>query len=352
MLQRLFSRGFRIGALGAVVLFSASQGQSEPDHSKTRKACGAARKSAHALEEDGHLRQAREAYVSCSKATCSPVVRQDCTTHYAQLAHDIPSIVPLVTDEAGTPLVDVQVMMDEVLLASKLDGRSILVDPGMHEFTFSTASGVLLTQQILIVQGQRNQPISVAVNTKTKQGQKRTLAPTVAMSPAVDAKSVLERSSGAKPPFDEPAAEKPADKVTEKATPEKEAPTKERIETSDAAEAALPEVRKSAGPGPVPYVLGAVGLAGLGAGGLLFYWGRKDNSLLSQCSPDCPQASVDHVRKIYLASDVALGAGLAAFGTGVVWLIAGSGPSKEKSPYAFDVKPSPAGAMATVSGSF
>jgi len=65
-----------------------------------------------------------------------------------------------------------------------------------------------------------------------------------------------------------------------------------------------------------------------------------------------PQESVDHVRRIYLASDVALGAGLAAFGTGVIWLIAGSGPSKEKSPYAFDVKPSSAGALATVSGSF
>src|SRR5882724_2202806 len=182
MLQRLVSRGFRIGALGAVVLFSASQGQSEPDHSKTRKACGGARKAARAFEADGHLRQARETYESCSKAICSPVVRQDCTTRYAQLAHDIPTIVPLVTDEAGTPLVDVQVTMDGAPIASRLDGRSIAVDPGMHEFSFSTASGVLLTQQIMIVQGQRNQPIAVAVDTKNKQGQKRTLAATVAFS--------------------------------------------------------------------------------------------------------------------------------------------------------------------------
>jgi len=49
------------------------------------------------------------------------------------------------------------------------------------------------------------------------------------------------------------------------------------------------------------------GLASLGAGGLLFYWGRKDNSLLTGCSPNCPQSSVDHVRKIYLASDRSAG---------------------------------------------
>jgi len=38
----------------------------------------------------------------------------------------------------------------------------------------------------------------------------------------------------------------------------------------------------------------------------------------------------------------------------VIWLVAGSSPSKEKSPggYAFDVKPSSSGALATVSGSF
>jgi len=109
--------------------FRRARAKASRNHSKTRKACGGARKAARAFEADGHLRQARETYESCSKAICSPVVRQDCTTRYAQLAHDIPTIVPLVTDEAGTPLVDVQVTMDGAPIASRLDGRSIAVDP-------------------------------------------------------------------------------------------------------------------------------------------------------------------------------------------------------------------------------
>jgi len=96
-------------------------------------------------------------------------------------------------------------------------------------------------------------------------------------------------------------------------------------------------------------------LAGLGAYGAFTYWGRKDNQLLGNCSPNCSPDSVDHIRKLYLGADIAGGIGAAALATSLIWFIA-SPSSKEKAPsqasYRFDVQPSPSGGYASVSGSF
>jgi hypothetical protein len=75
--------------------------------------------------------------LTCAKATCGGLLKQQCTNLYMQLESDIPSVVPLVTDDAGAPRVDVQVTMDGEVLTSRLDGRSLRVDPGLHEFSFS-----------------------------------------------------------------------------------------------------------------------------------------------------------------------------------------------------------------------
>ncbi len=103
-----------------------------------------------------------------------------------------------------------------------------------------------------------------------------------------------------------------------------------------------------------PYLLGGFGLASLGAYGMFTYWGKKDNDLLSRCAPDCSPASLDHIRKLYLVADISLGVGVVALGA-ATWVALSSGSSKEKpteTAYVVDVKPTPSGAFATVSGSF
>jgi hypothetical protein len=348
-----------MGALGAALCLSARTGSSEPDKadkakvSAERRACGLAYRAAIQLEQSAHLRQAKDQLLACSKASCGAVIKQRCTSHYAQLEADIPSVVPLVSDENGEPRTDVQVSIDNEVLTSKIDGRSLPVDPGVHEFSFTADGSVLATQKIMIVQGQRNRPISVSLQ-KDKHGKRVILAPTPG-APALDAKASLDKPGVDK---DRQALEKndretpPPDKA-EKAAPESAASEKAASEASPDAPAL--EVKSKGGPGAMPYLLGTIGLAGLGGAGLLTYWGRKDNESLAQCSPDCSQASVDHIRKLYLASDISLGVGAAALVTSVIWFIAAPS-SKEKPPsqasYQFDVRPAPAGGFATVSGRF
>ena len=95
------------------------------------------------------------------------------------------------------------------------------------------------------------------------------------------------------------------------------------------------------------------GAAALAA--VLTYWGRKDNALLSSCAPNCSQASIDHIRKLYVAADVSLGVGAAALATSVVLFLTSPSP-REKSPidarYRVHVAPAPSGGFAALSGSF
>jgi len=105
----------------------------------------------------------------------------------------------------------------------------------------------------------------------------------------------------------------------------------------------------------LPYALGGVGVAALAAGGLLTYWGNKDNSdLQSQCRPRCPPDSGNHVHTLYIASDVAWGVGAATLG--LTALLFATSRSKEAvprpAPVAVDVHPTSTGAFGTITGAF
>jgi hypothetical protein len=334
MFQRhLIRRTLQLGACGAAILLSATPGTTAPEKATKadKRACKEAYKGAQEREQANHLREARELLLTCSKATCSAFLKQECSAKYTQLNADIPTVVPIVTDDAGALRVDVQVKMDGEMLTSQLDGHALAVDPGLHEFSFSTGGSIFATQKILIVQGQRNRTISVST-----QPSKKTLAASVLPAPPVE--TVAEPSRA--------ASEKPAPRrlVTSKSTPHEAEP-----ETT-----APPRDMERAGVSALTYVLGGVGVAAVGTGALLLVWGNKDNDGLAQCSPSCQPASVDRVRTLYTAADISFGVGVASLG--VATYLFATRPLQEKpathAAYHFDVQPTPSGAFATVSGQF
>jgi hypothetical protein len=107
----------------------------------------------------------------------------------------------------------------------------------------------------------------------------------------------------------------------------------------------------------LPYIVGGVGVVGIGGYALLYTMAKTDNnSLLEQCWPSCSAARLDRVRNLYLASNVSLGVGVAAMGTATfLFFQMNSGsdkPAKHAASYVFDVTPSRAGVVATVAGVF
>jgi len=300
-------------------------------------------------EQAGHLKQARELFIGCAKASCGSPLRDECTTRFTQLSTDIPSIVPVVTDDAGNPQTDVEVRVDGERLTSSLDGHSFLLDPGVREFSFSREGRVFATQRLMIVQGQRNRLVSVstqpAVETTTRRPAKvKKPAASVAVAAATEAA---------------PAA--PAEAAEPKVAPHEPDLTPhpraaEQKSDEPQLNLASEETESSSGVPKLTYALSATGVAALGAGALLIYWGRKDNDKLAGCSSDatnCPHSTVDHIHNLYLGANIAIGVGLASL-AGAYWAYAhhNAKDSESHEAYRFDVQPTKSGAVASIGGSF
>jgi hypothetical protein len=102
------------------------------------------------------------------------------------------------------------------------------------------------------------------------------------------------------------------------------------------------------------YVVAGTGLAAIGTSLLLVYWGSHDNEKLNRCAPDCNPDSVRHIRRMYIASDITMGAGVAALGV-ATWLLVSDLTEDQAAPrsaYSLDVKPLRSGAFAAFGGAF
>jgi hypothetical protein len=340
---------------------TAGAGNAEPSPAglpKGERLCVAAFRSAQEHEQAGQLADAKQQWLKCARATCGSFLKQECTTRYTQLDTDIPSVVPVVTDDSGAPRTDVEVRIDGELVASQLDGRALPVDPGMHEFSFTNAGNVFAKQKLMILQGQRNRQISASLRSPGRRAAGKVKTAVAAADkpdvPATEAAAIKDQAK------DEPEAAS-SDEGSE--------PKSERLPHAKAS-APDADVAVAAGAGtdldePPPankhalsYVLGGAGLAGIGAGALMIYWGRKDNDLLSQCSPGCSPAQVSHIRTMYLAGDITMGVGVASLAASyLVYALSHSHEEKATheahlDAHLLNVVPTTSGALAVVSGSF
>jgi hypothetical protein len=334
MFQRqLIRRAAKTGASGAIALVLCATSASAKENKKA--ICTVALTAyKHGVEANkaGHVREARSSFAACTEATACGGLVPKCRALYDKLGAEMPSVVPIVTDENGAPRVDVEVKVDGELLTSQLDGRGLPVEAGLHEFVFSTDKGVIATEKVMVAEGQRNRPIAVTIGGAKVAS---VAAVTVPSQPVV---------AEAKAP------------ESEKATPgtastQDEARSTARGERSGGGDWAMPR-------SVFPYVLGGVGLAGVAAGGLLTFWGNKDNTdLQTSCSPTCKKSSVDHIKTMYVAADISFGVGAAALAvTTFLFATSRSTESAAKPPsheaLSVDVHPTKSGAFASLSGAF
>src|SRR5581483_5570233 len=229
-------------------------------------ACVTNYKSGLDQERSGHLLEARELFIRCSKSACGSPLREECTTRFTQLSVDIPSIVPVVTNAAGKPVTDVEVELDGQRLTSSLDGHSFVLNPGAHDFSFSKDGHVFATQSLMIVQGQRNRLVAAS------------------LSPAPDEVSRGKRSKRVDAQAALPIASVPDGEGSEKATSSPPAAVDLSPGSTDNEATPKPDgVDLTARAEPTPkrripilsLVTGGIGVAALGAGALFTYWGRK-----------------------------------------------------------------------------
>jgi hypothetical protein len=302
-----------------------------PAEGKTRKkkaaranaACVAAYRDADLLAGDGQLQAARAKLQMCARPSCGAVQRR-CAGRLLRVEADLPTIVPVATDDAGRSVVETSVTIDGKPLLSRIDGRSLTVDPGVHEFVFETAGTPPATTKVVVPQGRRNLPIAAVLH----------------VPDASPPREEPAHPAAPPPPVVTPPVVKPA--VVE------EPPPLSRVR---------PPARRSeprSGSSVAPALLTVVGVAGLAGGGLLTYWGRQDNQKLSDCTPTCPPETIHHIRMLYLGADVSFVVGGLALGTAtLLWLTSGPAPQEGRLAGAhFGIAPTRSGAVASYGSRF
>lgn len=258
---------FGVAPLAAVMLMALAwprAGAAEP----AKAACAHGAEEGQRLRAQGKLREAREAFTACASERCPALIRSDCSGWLAETEAALPTVVVRASaaEDQTRELFDVEVRVDGVLLASKLDGRALPVNPGEHNVSFSAPGRVAARDTVVIRVGEKHRLLTVSL------------------------------SSLSGPPAPPPP---PRDLVTTTDP----APPASRIGT-------LPRVLLIAGGAAL------VSAAAFGAAGWM-----EERSLRRTCAPACTQADVDGARLRLTIADVSLVTGVAALaGAGLlIW---------------------------------
>lgn len=236
-------------ALLATVTAARAHGQvsAEAPATTASAACAPAYEQGQEQRQAGRLLEARATLRACARDECPEFIRDDCSAWYDEIEQEIPTLV-LSAGSRGRDLTDVRVSIGSRVLASRVAGQAIELDPGEYDLQFSAPGMLPLTERLVIARGQRNRLLRVE------------LAPVAA-------------------------------------APSRALPDPPRQERSLTAPAILAGV-------------GAVGLIGFGA--LAAWGRSDESKLADSCAPRCNKNDIAEVRTKYVLSDVSLGVGVAS----------------------------------------
>jgi hypothetical protein len=174
---------------GATTLLSRTAAAAEP----TVAECLAAYDDSLTLRRKSQLRATRAKLVICSSQSCPAEIRSECAGRVRDIDASMPTVVFDARDAAGLDLVAVIVKMDGELLAERLQGSALPIDPGEHTFTFEVAGRASVEKRLLILEGEklRREHVEFAALAPPK--------PPVP-SPVTEAKSVVREQPGQSPP--------------------------------------------------------------------------------------------------------------------------------------------------------
>lgn len=143
-------------ALVLFLLFVASSAAASPDLKRT---CVDASTQGQTLRDEGKLLEARAELLVCAQDACPAVVRKSCLEWLAEVEARTPSIVVRAVDQRGNDVTDATLTIDDA--EYKLDGRAVSLNPGTHTITITEASGQTSEQRVLLTEREQNRPVTV-----------------------------------------------------------------------------------------------------------------------------------------------------------------------------------------------
>jgi hypothetical protein len=111
------------------------------------------------LKKQREYLAARRELLTCMRE-CPAVVQRECGQWLDALEPVVPSIV-VHAEAGGEDRSEVRVEMDGKLLAQKLDGKTIEINPGPHQFTFTLLGFPPVKKNLLVHDGEQLRAIRV-----------------------------------------------------------------------------------------------------------------------------------------------------------------------------------------------
>lgn len=159
---RAFGRKAADAAFGCLLAAAASLAPTTARAGDRETACSAAFSNGPRLIKEGKFLEARAQLTSCAAAPCPDSMRPLCAEDLRSLEARIPSVVFVAKNAHGGDLVDVRVVENGRVLAERLDGKSVPLDPGVHTFDFERGGHSAVHVQVLVREGEAARPITAA----------------------------------------------------------------------------------------------------------------------------------------------------------------------------------------------
>ena len=141
-----------MAALGGVTTLLSRQALgAEP----TTLECITAYEDSVPLRKNHQLKAARGKLLICSAESCPADVRAECLGRVSEIDASMPTVVFEAKDAAGAIVFTVKVKMDGELLAERLQGSALPIDPGEHTFTFEVAGRPSVEKHLMIFEGEK-----------------------------------------------------------------------------------------------------------------------------------------------------------------------------------------------------
>jgi hypothetical protein len=263
--------------------------------------CRAASDASPKLGREHKLRAERAQLLVCAATSCPMAIRKECVRRLDEVNAQVPTIIFAARDASGADLSAVKITMDGEVLAERLDGSALSIDPGEHTFRFE-AAGQPAVQQTLVI------------HEADKERRKQVVIGTASAVPFVPAPAAPVRAPT-------PVAAPPSPAIASSSSPALAADTGSSTSTWS--------TQKT-----IALVVGGTGVAGVAVGGIFegigaSHWrSAKGESCLNCTQSQYKQAISDHDSAASAAtvSTVAFIAGGALVAAGVVlWFTAPSG---------------------------
>ncbi len=129
----------------------------------TTTTCIDAAEQGQVLRDQRDLVGARKQLLVCAMDQCPAAVRDDCLKWLGEVEAKMPSIVLHARDAGGHDVIDARVLIDGVVVADRLDGAAMPLNPGAHRIRLEARAGGIATEEILVAEGQRQRLVEVIV---------------------------------------------------------------------------------------------------------------------------------------------------------------------------------------------